>query len=234
MASVLLSSPAIKTYRDSVGPGVGRPPRPGSCARCDGSRIWFDGWRVVFAVVLADGTPHRFDDGLPLQRVVCSSCGGSWTLRPSFLYPHRSYEPDVNEAAGFSYLTDPDATYASIAERYRCSARSVWRWVGWLAALVVPAAIIAMAARLGGFAVGAIEMIARGVPQVHRKGRSSRRRLQLLLALQVLAALSLWSRARRVPPSDPSPLRAFLVGRFLVFRQIAYMTRSGLSPPMPL
>lgn len=231
MSSVLLSWPAIKTYRDSVGPGVGRPSRPGSCASCDGTRIWFDGWRVVFAVVLVDGSLHRFDDGLPLQRVECSSCERSWTIRPSFLYPHRSFEPDVNEAAALFYLADPAATYASAGARFDCSPRSVWRWIGWLADLIVPAVLMAMAARHG--AVGAIGIVPRDVPHADRKARSTRRRQRLLLALQVIAALSVLSRAQRVPPTDPSPLRVFLGGRFLAFRQIAYVARSGLSPPLP-
>jgi hypothetical protein len=99
---------------------------PGACPFCDGVRIWLDGWRLVFCVVLLDGTPHRFDDGLPLQRVVCAGCHVSWTLRPAFLYPHRSFEPDVVEAAGFDYLGDPAANYeqtATVAAQVRMRSR---------------------------------------------------------------------------------------------------------------
>lgn len=232
MSSVVLSSVEIKSYCEAVGPGRGRPPRPDSCSLCDGRRIWFDGWRAVFAVVLADGTPYRFDDGLPLQRVVCSSCERSWTLRPAFLYPHRTFEPDVDEAAALAYLADPTATYADVATRFTCSARSVWRWVGWTAALVAPAVLVAAAVRHAG-ATASADVIPRAVPQIDRKARSRRRRRQLVAALQVLAAIAALMRAQRVPPTDPSPLRAWLVGRFLAFRQIAFATRSGLSPPMP-
>lgn len=232
MSSVVLSSSEIKSYREAIGPGRERPLRPRSCALCDGKRIWFDGWRTVFAVVLADGTPHRFDDGLPLQRVTCSACEHSWTLRPAFLYPHRSFEPDVDEAAALAYLTEPHATYTKVATRFTCSVRSVWRWVGWIAALVAPAVLVARAVRHGGQTASA-DVIPREVPEVERKARSARRRRQLLRALQVLAAIGAFMRAQRVPPGDPSSLRAWLVSRFLAFRQIAFVTRSGLSPPMP-
>lgn len=232
MSSVVLSSPEIKLYREAVGPGRGRPPRPSACAACDGRGVWFDGWRTVFAVVLVDGTPHRFEEGLPLQRVACASCWRSWTLRPAFLYPHRLFEPDVDEAAALAYLTDPSATYVAVARRFTCSARSVWRWVSWLAALVAPAALIAAAVRHGG-QTASVEVMPREVPAARRKGRSERRRLQLLAALQVIAAVAVLMRAQRIPSADPSPLRAWLVGRFLAFRQIAFVTHSGLSPPVP-
>ncbi len=232
MSSVVLSSPEIKAYREGIGPGRGRPSRPTSCASCDGRRIWFDGWRVVFAVVLADGTPHRFDDGLPLQRVACASCERSWTLRPAFLYPHRVFEPDVDEGAAFAYLADPSATYAAVARRFSCSPRSVWRWVGWLAALVSPATLVATAVRASG-QTASVDVVPRQVPAAARKARSDRRRRQLLAALQVIVALAALMRSRLIPSTDPSPLRAWLVRRFLEFRQVAFVTRSGLSPPMP-
>jgi hypothetical protein len=186
----------------------------------------------VFGVVLADGTPHRFDEGLPLQRVVCSSCKGSWTLRPGFLYPHRFFEPDVNEAAALVYLTEPAATYVAVAKRFTCSARSVWRWVGWLAELVAPACLVAAAVRHSG-QTAAVDVMPHQVPAIDRKARSGRRRRQLLAALHVLSAIAVLMRAQRVPSADPSSLRAWLVSRFLTFQQIAFVTRHGLSPPMP-
>jgi hypothetical protein len=73
----------------------------------------------VFAVVLADGTPHRFADGLWIKRACCADCGTSWPLRPSFLYPHRSLEPDVAEAAALAYLSEAGATYAQVAADHR-------------------------------------------------------------------------------------------------------------------
>ena len=73
----------------------------------------------------------------------------AWTPRPPWLYPHRSLEPDVAEAAALAYLRDPQATYASVATAFDCAWITVWRWVGWLAALVAPAVLLATAALCG-------------------------------------------------------------------------------------
>lgn len=232
MSSVVLPWLEIKAYLASVGPGVGRPPRPERCARCDGDEICFDGWRIVFSIVLADGTAHRFDDGLPLQRVCCTRCDTSWTLRPAFHYPHRSFEPDLHEAAVLAYLADASATYAQVGTAFGCSARSVWRWVGMIAALAEPAAIVAATARTSA-ATPAAGLIPRAVLQAHRKARSARRYAVLLRALQILVALALLSRAQVVPPDDSSPLRWWLSSQLLAFGSIAFVTRAGFSPPLP-
>jgi hypothetical protein len=232
VSSVVLPWVEIKAYLATVGPGVGRPPRPELCPKCDASRIWFDGWRIVHAIVLADGRSHRVDQGLPLQRVACSRCDASWTLRPPFLYPHRAFEPDVNEVTALSYLADPTATYVKVAIAFGCSARSIWRWVGWIAALAEPAALVAAAARIAPAMPGA-SLIPRFVPQAHAKARSVRRYAVLLCALQVLTGLAVYARAQVVPPEDPSPLRWWLVAQFLAFRSIAFVTGQGFSPPLP-
>ena len=233
MASIVLGWSEFKIYVARIGPGRGRPELPGECPVCDGARIWLDGWRVVFCVVLLDGTPHRFDDGLPLQRVVCASCHRSWTLRPAFLYPHRSFEPDVVEAAGLAYLSDPAATYERTAKDHGCSPRSVWRWVGWLATVVQARALLAEAERLSGAGQSAA-LMPREVPQDHVKARSPEREATLLAAFQALCALAVWSRAQPVPPEDPSPLRFWLTERFQVFREVHCVVPKNSSPPSPL
>ena len=73
----------------------------------------------MFAVVLEHDRPLRFDDGLPLQRVRCSQCRHSWTLRPTFLYPHRSLQLDVAQAAAVKYLSEEDGTYRRVAACFR-------------------------------------------------------------------------------------------------------------------
>jgi hypothetical protein len=219
----------IKAYRAAMGPGVGHPPRPARCEFCDAARIWFDGWRSVFCVVLADGRPYRFDDGLPLQRVVCAGCGISWTLRPAFLYAHRTFAPDVPEAAALAYLADPAATYVKVAQQFGCSWTALWGWVSWLAALIPPAALLAEIARLNA-TTPAAAMIPHAVPQHHPKARSAPRQAVLLRAYQTLVALTLFARAQLVPPTDPSPLRLVLLARFLAFRTHAFLRRPGFSP----
>lgn len=228
--SIVLGWTEFKTYVEHVGPERGRPERPSDCPFCDGSRIWFDGWRWVFCVVLRDGTPHRFDDGLPLQRVVCAACEVSWVLRPAFLYPHRSFQPDVVERAGLAYLDSPAATYEVTAKEHGCSPCSVWRWVGWLATLVQPPALLAEVEVVSGAGQSA-GLIPREVPQDHDKAHSPEREQTLLAAYQGLCAIAVWSRAQPAPPLDPSPLRFWLVERFRAFREVRRLTPHS-SPPL--
>jgi hypothetical protein len=232
VASIGLGWTEFKSYVAEVGPGLGRPERPSECPFCDGKAVWFDGWRRAFCLVLDDGSVHRFDDGLPLQRVKCAICETSWTLRPAFLYPYRSYEPDVVEHAALSYLADPSATYARVAEEHRCSPRSVWRWVEWLSAAVQARLLLAEAERLSGAGQSAA-LIPREVPQDHVKARSGERAATLLAAYQAACALAIWSRSQPVPPLDPSPLRFWLVERFLAFRDLRLLTPRTSSPRSP-
>lgn len=232
VASIVLGWTEINSYRASIGPGIGRPARPAGCDVCDGERVWFDGWCVVFCVVLADGRPHRFDEGLPMQRVKCAGCGTSWPVRPAFLYPHRSFEPDFAEAAALAYLADEHATYADTAKRFGCSPRALWEWVGWLGKLLLPAALIAELSRIDS-RVRAAELMPRAVPQDHPKAYSPARAALLLSALQLLAAVGLYAHVQPHPPDDPSPLRFWLMSRFLAFRAVALVSRPGFSPPLP-
>lgn len=148
--SIALPWSDFKAYVAAVGPGRGRLARPAQCVFCDGDRVWFNGWRRVLVTLLVDGQPHRLTDWLPLQRVRCAQppCGRSWTLRPPCLYPHRSLEPDLAEAAALAYLAEPQATYRAVAQRVGCSWGAVWLWIGWLATLVTPATVLARVARL--------------------------------------------------------------------------------------
>jgi hypothetical protein len=215
----------------SIGPDRGRPQRPSICLQCKHPHIWYNGWRLIFCAVLIDGTPVRFNDGLSLQRVACSLCLFSWTLYPPFLYPHRSFAPDLVEAAALAYLKDPAATYAETSKRYGCSLTVLWGWIGWLSRIVDPGRIVAEAVRLAP-SVRVAEMIPRSVPQDHPKGRSSERQGVLLRALQVLVAIVTLARAQVVPPSDPSPLRWYLTAQFLMFRRKAFVNCPGWSPPI--
>lgn len=233
VASIVLGSTEINSYRASIGRGIGRPPRPAGCEFCDGTRVWFDGWRSVASVVLADGRPRRFDDGLHVQRVKCARCRTSWPLRPAFLYPHRGFEPDLVEAAVLAYLADEHATYAGVAKQFGCSPRALWEWVRWLGRLLLPAALIAELSRVDS-RVRAAELMPRAVPQDHPKAYSSGRAALLLAALQLLAAAALYAHVQPHPPDDPSPLRFLLMARFLAFRAVALVSRPGFSPPLPV
>jgi len=214
----------FKTYGEAIGPGRGRPARPGQCVFCDGERVWFNGWRRVLITLLVDGQPHRPDDWVPLQRVRCGrrECGRSWTLRPAWLYPHRSFEPDVAEAAALAYLLPPHATYAAVALAIGCAWITVWRWVGWIAGLVAPAALLARAARLDS--AGADPAVLPREVSAAARARSVARARAVEQAAHVLVALALWHRAQPEPPADPSPLRWWLVTEFLAARGRALLT----------
>ncbi len=215
----------FKTYCAEIGPGRGRPARPVQCPICDGDRVWFNGWRRVLITLMLDGQPHRPGEWVALQRVRCArrACRRGWTLRPAWLYPHRSLEPDLAEAAALTYLLDAQATYTSVAAAFGCSWVTVWRWVGWIGVLVTPAALVARAARLQARG-GDPAMLPRAVAASARARSAARARL-VLQAAQVLVALALLHRAQPEPPADPSPLRWWLVTEFLAFRRIAWLTR---------
>jgi hypothetical protein len=100
----------------------------------------------------------------------------------------------------------------------------VWRWVGWLAALVTPGVLVAAAARLGGTGGAEPGLLPREVPAAAR-ARSTARARTVRQAAQVLGALTLLHRAQPEPPADPSPLRWWLRGEFLAFRRRALLMR---------
>ena len=237
MASFILGVAEFKSYVATIGPDLGRSERPAVCLLCVVcTRIWFNGWRRVFCVVLGDGdgdrVSERFDEGLWLQRVCCAECDGSWTIRPEALYPHRSFQPDVVEAGAIAYLSDPSATYQKTADALGCSPRSVWRWIGWLAHLLDAPAIVSEAEQ--HFSSGqSAALIPREVPEDHEKARSPERKQVILRAFQGLVALIVWLRAQPITPLDPSPLRVCLAERFLTFRKIHHLVAHNQSPPLP-
>ncbi len=228
--SIALAWCEFKTYVEAIGPGRGEPPRPAQCGFCDGGRVWFNGWRRVWPTLLVDGRPHRPADGVALRRVRCArrDCRRSWTLRPPWLYPHRSLEPDVAEAAALAYLREPATSYAAVATAFGCAWTTVWRWVGWLATLAPPAALVSAAARLGGTGGAEPALLPRTVPAAAR-ARSPQRAAGVFVAAQVLVALAVLHRAQPEPPADPSPLRWWLRAEFLAVRHLARLTRR--SPP---
>lgn len=117
-----LDSVELKSYLETVGPGLARPTRPSRCPACN--------------------------EGLNLQRTRRAACAVTWTLHPTFLYPHRSFAPDVAEAGALAYLRDQDATYERTAKAFVCSACSVRRWVGWIAHLITAALVLTEVERL--------------------------------------------------------------------------------------
>jgi hypothetical protein len=230
LSSILLPWTDIKSYRAQIGPGLGRPPRPSACPTCPGQWIWYDGWRFVFSVVLAESSQaQRLDEGLPLQRVACASCWRSWTLWPAFLYPRRQFSPDVSEAAALAYLATPSATYVEVGARFSCSWTSVWRWVGWLGRLTAPEEVLAAILRLVPDSP-AIDLVPRHVPQDHDKAYSPERAEVLLRALRTAVLVALLWRVLPTPPADASPLRWLLWVQFQAFGRPIGL-REGIASP---
>jgi hypothetical protein len=232
--SIALPWSEFKAYVTEVGPGRGRVARPAQCVFCDGARVWFNGWRRVLVTLLVEGQPHRLTEWLPLQRVRCAraACGRAWTVRPPWLYPHRVLQPDVAEAAALTYLLAPRASYRAVAQTFGCSWLTVWLWVGWIASLATPGAVLARVARLDPR--GAVPALLPATVAAQARARSTARARTVRRAAQVLVALALLQRAQPEPPADPSPLRGFLVGEFLTVRRVAWLTRPGLSPAFDL
>jgi hypothetical protein len=230
LSSIVLPWTDIKSYRAQIGPGLERPPRPTACPVCPCQWIWYDGWRFVFSVVLAEGgQAQRLDEGLPLQRVACARCWKSWTLWPAFLYPRRQFSPDVSEAVALAYLATPGATYVEVGARFGCSWTSVWRWVGWLGRLTAPEDLLAAIVRLVPDSP-AIDLVPRDVPQDHDKAYSAERAALLLSALRTVVLISLLWRALPTPSADPSPLRWLLWVQFRAFPRPIGL-REGIASP---
>lgn len=233
MSRIVLPWTEIGTYRTQIGPKLRRPPRPTRCLdpACPSERIWYDGWRHVFSIVLAEGGhAQRIDEGLPLQRVACASCWRSWTLWPAFLYPRCQFSPDVSEAAALAYLVTPSATYVEVASRFGCSWTSVWRWVGWLGRLTAPEELLAAILRLVPDSP-AIDLVPRHVRQDHHdKAYSLERDALLLSALRTVVLVALLWRALPVPAADPSPLRWLLWVRFQAFPRPIALGEGARSP----
>jgi hypothetical protein len=182
---------------------------------------------VASCVILVDGESRRFE-GLLEQRVLCASCRIS-TLRPSFLHPHRVFEP-VSPNGLAEYLT---ATYKETAEKFQCSPRSVWRWVPWIPTTIETGAVLSEAERLSRTGQSA-NLIPREVSQEHHvKARTPERETTLVAAFRGLCALAIWARSQPVPPEDPSPLRFFLIERFRTFRVVHWLSGGNSSPPVP-
>ena len=200
MRSIVLDWVEIKAYCETIGPDRAGPPRPTACCFCDWRRVWRDGWRVVFAVVLVDGAVHRLGDGLFLQRVKCARCEVARTLYPPWVGPRMQFQPDVVEAATLGYLVEPMATYRAVAKGVGCSPTPVWRWVGWCATVAEPGAIVTQVATMDA-STPAADLSPRRVPQTHDKAHSAERAAVLLLCLQVPFALGCWSRA--MPHHEP-------------------------------
>jgi transposase-like protein len=133
----------------SEGPEVPRPQRTGRpppCPRC-GSASWWNGWRLVFAVVVATvtGNPERLARWL--VRAKCASCQRAFTCYPDDQYPHRQYQLDAVARVASAMAMGGEAAKQA-AGRVGASLTSARRWTGWVSQLVEPSALLGVAQQL--------------------------------------------------------------------------------------
>jgi hypothetical protein len=134
---------------DSEGPAVPRPQRTGRpppCPRC-GSLTWWNGWRLVFAVVIATltGNPERLARWL--ARAKCSSCKRAFTCYPDDQYPRRQYQLDAVAKVASAMAMGGEAAKQA-AGRVGASPTSARRWTGWVSQLVEPSVLLGVAQQL--------------------------------------------------------------------------------------
>jgi hypothetical protein len=122
--------------------------RPEPCPVC-GAEAWWNGSRVVSAVVCGLGSVVEYITEQVRRRTCCSdrSCpASSWTVYPNGSYPHRTFQLDVVISA-VAQVSGGEST-GRTPERHACSRRSVSRWRRWCAELVAPEELAAAAVRV--------------------------------------------------------------------------------------
>jgi hypothetical protein len=124
--------------------------KPGCCPLCQGSRIYWNGYRERSASVL-DGDKVAYLSDVLCRRVKCANrqCKKSWTLRPPGLMPGRHYQLCVVASALREVLFQPQSTLTSVAAAHQCCRRTLGRWLHWIAGIAKPSILIRRLHRLG-------------------------------------------------------------------------------------
>jgi len=131
-----------------------------------------------------------FDDkvwhvaGIRQHRAQCADCRNDWIVRPPGLAPNRHYQLCVVASAIGSYLFDPGATEAQVAETHGCAERTLGRWLRWVAKVADPAVL---QARIQAIVEAPVLVPTRAVADLARKARQAVRREILPKAAEVLA-----------------------------------------------
>jgi len=139
-----------KEYKESWDQFFETVEKPCCCPFCQGSRIYWNGYRERSASVL-DGDKVAYLSDVLCRRVKCANrqCKKSWTLRPPGLMPGRHYQMGVVANAARHFLFDPHSTLTSVADAHQCCRRTLGRWLHWIAGIAKPSALLRRLRRLG-------------------------------------------------------------------------------------
>ena len=158
-----------KEYKESWDQFFETVNKPCCCPFCQGSRIYWNGYRERSASVL-DGDKVVYLSDVLCRRVKCANrqCKKSWTLRPPGLMPRRHYQMGVVANAARHFLFDPHSTLTSVAAAHQCCRRTVGRWLHWIAGIVKPSSLIR--------GLGALPSTERFASRDHDRGIGTRAR----------------------------------------------------------
>lgn len=170
--------------------------RPKQCLFCPGQRIHFNGSRCRSASVWADEQVVYISE-IVCRRVKCNQCRHSWTLRPPGVIAHKHFQLCVLSRAMSDYLFDPGSRLSAVGQAYRCSRKTVKRWVCWTAS-------IASAEHLLGRIVSATDapLLPRlgQVTELCRKARDAAMQKVMQTAAQVLSLMECLCSALQLEP----------------------------------
>ncbi len=203
-----------------------RPTRPPACRVCE-APSWWNGWRVVFPVVLCALGRVVGRCEWPLALAKCSRCRRGFTCYPPQLYPRRQYELDA-VALVVAAAVVGGRSFAEAAREAGCSATSARRWTRWVGGLAEPGDLLAVATRVDPDATVSTTMSsAAAVPAVRTAAR------RVLGALEALGAALLGS---GVECLERSGLGRVLGWQRRLHGEVVWLTRAPqrLSPAMAL
>lgn len=184
--------------------------RPPACGNCGSQHVCWDGWSTRTASAMFNGKVWHVT-GIRQHRAQCAECSNDWIVRPPGLAPSRHYQLCVVASAIGSYLFDPGATEAQVAEAHGCDERTLGRWLRWLAKVADPAVL---QARIQEIVEAPILVPLKAVVNLARKARQAVRRALLPKAAEVLAHFEALGLVMGLePPGLRGVIEAILRGR---------------------
>ncbi len=184
--------------------------RPPACGDCGSQHVSWDGWSTRAASAMFEGKVWHVT-GVRQHRAECAECGFAWIVRPPGISPNRHYQLCAVASAIGSYLFDPAATQAQVAERHGCAERTLGRWLRWLSKVADPAML---QARIQEIVDAPVLAPIKAVANLARKARQAVRNELLPKAAEVLAHFEALGLVMGLePPGMRGVIEAALRGR---------------------